>query len=117
MVQDDATTTELQVLARKMIEQIHFVEVRSMSFRMLEIHVPDGTTLNVEPMAKCDVRYQNYRKIAPVTPKDYGTFGEFSRRHAGIGELHPLILHGAYQCGLPGSDCVHRRAKVQCKDL
>ncbi len=78
MVQDDATITELPELAGKTIQRIQFVEDRSMPFRMLEIHFTDGTTLNVEPTAKCDLQYQDYRKIAPVTLKDYGTFGEFS---------------------------------------
>ncbi len=77
-MQDDRTITELQELAGKTIEQIQFVEDRSMPFRMLEIHFTDGTTLNVEPMAKCDVRYQDYRKLEPVTLINYGTFGEFS---------------------------------------
>lgn len=78
MAQDDATITEFQELAGKTIEQIQFVEDRSMPFRMLEIHFTDGTTLNVEPAAKCEVRYRDYSKIEPVTLKDYGTFGEFS---------------------------------------
>lgn len=77
MLQDSATIAEFQELAGKTIEQIQFVEDRSMPFRMLEIHFTDGTTLNVEFEAKCKVLHRNYNEVDPVTLRDYGTFGDF----------------------------------------